>query len=188
MIDEHWVQQVRRRKLRQPDQRSCGPSSLVVARMVTDPVYAEQVADSFEDEVLSVHGRATGPRAVTGALQLPWPRSLGTPPWAVANHLSVTGTPYRSRPARLSRSRGFDQLVEALARGLPAPFFVGNRWLPRHVVLALAPVDAPDDADAFDCYDPASGSVSRVTRESFTQGSLGLSGWQLPWFVVVPRD
>ncbi len=185
MIDEKWVQQVRRRRLRQPDQRSCGPSSAVVARMVTDPVYAEQVVDSFTTEVLGVHARATGPRAVTGALQLPWPRSLGTPPWAVANHLAVTGTPYRSKPARLGRTRAFDELLASLDRGLPAPFYVGSRWLPRHVVLAIAPAV---DGDDLRCYDPAQGTVTEVTRAAFTGGKLGLSGWDVPWFVIVPRD
>ena len=75
--------------LRQPDQRSCGAACLVVARMLLDPAYADLAARAFRPEVLGMHGRVTGPVDARGALQVPWPRALGTPPWAVARQLSL---------------------------------------------------------------------------------------------------
>ena len=83
-----------------------------------------------------MHARATSSIDVAGRIQPPWPRTFGTPPWAVANQLTGTsGTSYRSVPVRW-RDGGatYDELV-GLTR--PAALYVGNAWLPRHVVLVL---------------------------------------------------
>ena len=76
------------RGLSQPDQRSCGPSSLVAARILIDPAYAAtQNPHAFAGSVLDLHRQLTGASAF-GRAQLPWPRALGTPPWAVARAMS----------------------------------------------------------------------------------------------------
>lgn len=173
----------------QPDQRSCGATVLVMARVLTDPAYAARVAtpEAFRTEVLAVHGRATSSVDAAGRLQLPWPRLLGTPPWAVARHLSATilsttgGTTYRARPALWHRDVAFDRVAAAVMAGHPVPVYVGNGWLPRHVVLAQGTVDG-----ALRVYEPASGRLVDVSREAFVAGSLGLAGWDRPWFMVVP--
>ncbi len=167
--------------LRQPDQRSCGPSCLVAARMLLDPAYAAGVsADTFADEVLQLHRRVTRPIDTRGALQLPWPRALGTPPWAVAHQLSAIDDE-RTYAARLAlrRARAFDRLAAAEA---PSVLYVGSRWLPRHVVLVVGVGD-----DWLRIYEPSSGRLVRVTREAFVGASLGLAGWPKPWFTVTPR-
>ena len=69
--------------------------------------------------------------------------------------------------------------------GRPVPAYVGSRWLPRHVVLFLGPVGST--GDRLRCYDPATGRVVEVGREAFVQHRLGLSGWDRPWLVVLPR-
>ena len=168
----------------QPDQRSCGATVLVMARALADPEYAARVAapEAFRTEVLAVHGRATSPVDAAGRLQVPWPRLLGTPPWAVARHLSATtGTTYRVRPALWGREAAFDRILGAVAAGHPVPVYVGNAWLPRHVVLAQGTLDG-----ALRVYEPASGHLVDVTRESFAAGRLGLAGWDRPWFTVLP--
>ena len=169
----------------QPDQRSCGATVLVMARVLADPKYAARVADpeAFREEVLAVHGRATSPVDAAGRLQLPWPRLLGTPPWAVARHLAATtGTTYCVRPARWHRDVAFDRIAGDVTAGHPVPVYVGNAWLPRHVVLAQGTVDG-----ALRVYEPASGRLVDVTREAFAAGRLALAGWDRPWFMVVPR-
>jgi hypothetical protein len=172
--------------LHQPDQRSCGPSSLVVARLLLDKEYADSVlpggADRFRSEVLSLHRAVTRP-VLAGRLQLPWPRALGTPPWAVAGELSALPPPVRCR-ARLVLRRGaaYDRVLAGVRSGRPVPLYVGSRWLPRHVVLVVGARD-----DGLDVYDPAAGRVVAVTREAFTGAGLGLSGWGKPWFIVTPR-
>ena len=57
-------------RLKQPDRLSCGAAVLVVARMLSDEVYAGRVLPRFAEEVLATHRQVVG-----------WgPRALGTPP------------------------------------------------------------------------------------------------------------
>ncbi len=168
--------------LKQPDQRSCGAACLVAAQGLRDLAYRERLtsADGFRTEVLDMHRRITSLVDVAGRIQPPWPRSLGTPPWAVARQLSgTTGVGYREVPVRL---RDGDDAYDSLV-GLPSPavLYVGSTWLPRHVVLVLAGTPT-----VLEVYEPASGHVVRVTRERFVEQHLGLAGWDARWFLVVP--
>ena len=170
------------RGLSQPDQRSCGPSSLVAARILIDPAYAAtQNPHAFAGSVLDLHSQLTGASAF-GRAQLPWPRALGTPPWAVARamgefsdvHYATTLVPFHSR------AKVFSRLSDAVAER-PAPFYVGN-WIPRHVVLAVGPTD-----EGVQVYNPAHGSLVEMTRADFEAGKLTTFGrWTRPWFVVLP--
>lgn len=162
--------------LRQPDQRSCGAASLVVARMLLDIDYADRVTPTFHDEVLALHRQVTGPVDARGAIQLPWPRALGTPPWAVARQLSaVLPGSYDDRLV-LRRAAAYDRLTGS---DLPAALYVGSRWLPRHVVLVVAA-----DAERLTCYEPSRGVRVEVDRASFVEARLGLAGWARPWLTV----
>jgi hypothetical protein len=169
-------------QLRQPDQRSCGPSCLVVARMTLDPAYAAEARPRFGEEVLTTHRRVTGGRPAAGALQLPWPRALGTPPWALAREMTrITGTHYSWRLARWGREKAFERVLTALGTGLPAPLYVGSGGLPRHVVLVLA-----EQEGELEVYNPARGLLARVDRQAFGAKALGLGRWDVPWFTVTP--
>jgi hypothetical protein len=154
------------RGLRQPDARSCGAATVVMAEARHDPAFAERACadqDAFATVVLRRHRELTR--------WPPWPRMIGTPPWAVARALTaVTGVPHHTRLARWRRSAP------------PPPsgaLYVGSRWLPRHVVLMVAEGR---------CYEPASGRVAGVPRDAFAAGELSLAGWSTPWFVVRPVD
>jgi hypothetical protein len=167
--------------LRQPDRRSCGPSCLVAARMLLQPAYAETVTpDRFAREVLALHAQVTGATDASGVLQPPWPRGLGTPPWAVARQLSALDPrhTYAARPV-LRPARAYDRLATAEA---PAALYVGSRWLPRHVVLVVE-----GSPEALRVYEPSRGVVVEVTRGAFLEGTLALAGWHRPWFTVTPR-
>ena len=172
----------RLRGLVQPDQRSCGPSSLVAARLLLDPAYQPA---SFSTEVLDLHRRITGSRAF-GRAQLPWPRALGTPPWAVATTMTgLTGIPHRTHVVRWGdRTDDLGRLTAAVAGGHPCPVYVGDRWLPRHVVLAVG-----TGPGALEVYDPARGVLVEVPDAAFASGVLTSFGrWVRPWFVVTPRS
>jgi hypothetical protein len=175
------------RGLKQADQRSCGPSSLVVAHMLLDQAYAAtQNPHAFAGSVLALHRELTSP-SFGGRAQLPWPRALGTPPWAVAHAMTAyAGIPYRSRVVRWGgRADDLDALRAAVDAGRPCPMYVGSRWLPRHVVLAVAP---GADAGSVQVYNPARGTVAELTREAFESGTLTTFGsWTYPWFVVLPK-
>ena len=168
---------------KQPDQRSCGATCLVVARALLDDGYARRVEEPkvFRAEVLAMHRRTTSLADVRGRLQLPWPRAIGTPPWAMATQLEWTArSEYDVVPVRQGgRSHAFDQL---LAAEVPAAIYVGDRWLPRHVVLVIG-----RKGEALDLYDPGRGVLASRDRAHFVDGELSLSGWQVPWMVVVPQ-
>jgi hypothetical protein len=178
--------------MRQPDRRSCGPSTLVAAQMLLDPSYADAVRaggeDRFGADVLSTHRRATAIVAA-GRLQLPWLRALGTPPWAVARELSGLSGPgrpasrYRWRFALLQPTAAFGRAAAAVEAGRPVALYVGNRWLPRHVVLAVARATE----DALWVYDPARGARVQVTRAAVLSRSLTFGRWDRLWFEVSPR-
>lgn len=187
----------------QPDQRTCGSSCLVVARLLGDPAYAEWLASGevtgrprdprtparrFADEVLATHARTNRWSDAAGRLQAAWPRSLGTTPWAVARELTATGgtspagTPHRVltvAPDR--RAQAYDTVLDAVALGHAVPLFVGNRLLPRHVVLVVG-----GDERALTAYDPATGGRARLPRADVAGGTLRVSGWNEPWFAVLP--
>jgi len=149
--------------------------------MLLDPAYAATITpDNFDDEVLATHRRVTGPIDDRGALQLPWPRALGTPPWAVAHQLSADD-PGRTYAARLvlRRARAFDRLTEHPA---PSVLYVGSGWIPRHVVLVVEVSTA-----SLRIYEPSRGRLVDVSRDDFVESRLDLAGWRKPWFTVTPR-
>jgi hypothetical protein len=190
----------------QPDQRSCGATALVVARILTDPEYAayvdgtgdlahartvagdQRLKERFRSEALAMHERITGTSDATGRAQIPWPRAFGTPPWAVARQLSATpaadGTraTYSSHLARVGLSGAFDRLLAAGDAGRVSSIFIGSAWIPRHVVLVVDRTTA----GAVHVFDPARGRLSELGRAAFTERKVGIAGWDVPWFVVTP--
>jgi len=158
--------------LHQPDDVSCGATSVVVARMLRDAGYAAEVAPRFGEAVLAMHRSFHG-----------WPRRLGTAFWSVAHHLRrIEGMRYTLAIAYLAPGRAFDRLHATAGRGLLAALYVGTRLLPRHVTLVVG-----TDGAALRVFDPADGAVRTVTREQFTSHTIGLGGWPRSWSVVVPR-
>jgi hypothetical protein len=193
-----WARELLALPLVQPDPLSCGAATLVVATALVDDGYAELLVrgthprtgfvavgasplERFEGETLAMHRRVTGPVAAAGRLQLPYPRRLGTPPWAVAHQLSSSGRRYVVRLALLDRARVLADMRAVLTTGAPVAVYLGSRWLPRHVVLAM---DAA--GDGFRCYDPASGAVGVTSAAGFESGRLP-GRWPRPWMVVRPR-
>jgi hypothetical protein len=187
-----WAAPVLRRRPRQPDPTTCGPTCLVVARILHDEEYAGRASDpdTFQSEILELHRRVTSPRDTTGRMQLPWPRFFGTPPWAAARQMTaVTDTAYTSKWARTGRERAFDRIAGATDSGHLVPVFVGSRGLPRHVVLAIGRGDGQSDGQndgALRFYEPASGRLVDVSRADFAKGQVDLAGWGSPWFTVLP--
>lgn len=196
-----WLAQAWRHELKQPDQRSCGAAVLVVARMINDAGYAEALVagrhpatgwtpegetllDRFAAETLAMHKRSTGLVDVRGRLQVPWPETFGTPPWAVARQMSgasgVPGTTYDARPVSpFDRRDSLAAILHATRNGHVVPVFVGNRWSPRHVVLVL-------DPDLV-TYDPARGRRVDLRANDFVEGELMNASWPVPWFAVLPE-
>ena len=199
-----WSSRALAQGLTQPDNRSCGAASLVFSRMLHDSGYAQLIATGehpvthweipgdtqqrFQSEALSMHRRATRVVTVNERLQLPWPRALGTPPWALAHqmsgrHGSGLGGEYVVRPAPLwDRGDVFDEVLLALSEDHTVPIVVGDRWLPRHVVLAIV-----GTSDFMRVYDPSTGGVRTITRGEFTDAHLPFGRWHRCWATIVPK-
>ena len=134
-----------------------------------------------------VAGRTNSLVGPGGAVQLPWPRALGTPPWGARRELQLlTPDPaarFETRWTRWSgadhRARTYRVLRDRVRRGRPALLFIGSAWLPRHVVLVLS-----DTASTIEVYEPASGQVLPVAEDPFVDARLGLAGWNVPWAVI----
>ncbi|PVG84784.1 hypothetical protein DDE18_04105 [Nocardioides gansuensis] len=167
--------------LPQPDRRSCGAASLVVARMLAEG-RTDVGPDEFARQVLDLHRRLTSWNDSRGEAQLPWWRGVGTPPWAVKRELeAITGCRYALRPV-LGRRRAYARMVTSAREQRPVVAYVGSRWLPRHVVLTVE-----GDEEGTWTYDPAVGRAVRVGRDRWVTGPVQLAGWDRWWGVVTPR-
>lgn len=163
----------------QPDARSCGACCLVALRALRDPGYAATLGGPgrWARQVLTTHREVTALRD-HGRIAVPWPRALGTPPWAVARRLRLlTGRRWRVRTIRLGAGRRREVAAGAAD---PAVLFVGTRWLPRHVTLVLSA-----DDEGLRIYDPGRGRVA-VVRPA--DGLASATGWSTPWFLVAVRQ
>lgn len=194
-------------ELKQINSTTCGAASLIVARMLLHPEYAQFLFSSasgsdsnadhndlrsrFTAQSLAVHRRTTrliartGPRLRDLRIRMPWPRAIGTPPWGVRHELeALAGAKYRTvlidPDSSESRDAAFDLLERSMAGGLPAGLFTGNLLMPRHVTLVIA--------EGLRVYDPAKGVVLRLNRTDFVNGDLGPVAWTQPWAVVVPLE
>ncbi len=195
---------------RQQSPTTCGSASLTVARMLADPWFArwitlglarevdtdagpssaveETASERFARYEQVVVGRTNALFGGAGRLQLPWPRALGTPPWGARHELELgigaPGERFAVRPLRAgsprSLEREFANLCSRVAPGRPGLLYVGNRWLPRHVVLVLPATGASE----LDVYEPSAGRVVALRREPFVTRSLALGGWDVPWAAV----
>jgi hypothetical protein len=172
-----WPADLRPAALQQPDGFSCGAATVLAARMLLDP--GSRPAD-VEQEVVALHRRLTSTHSLRDRFQLPWPRVLGTPPWAVANALTAfTGERVATVHTRPRPTVGYEVLAEQ-ARTRPVAVYLGSRWLPRHVVLAFA---ATADG-AVRLFDPAHGRLHSVPRDRWVAHDVRVAGWTHSWFVV----
>lgn len=189
-------------RLRQLSPTTCGPTCAILLRVLLDPAYAlwlttgdhlepERSGDAlpfeqrFRSQQQAVHESLTR-RAIGPA---PWPRALGSPPWALAGFLNrftgLTGGHFGwvpvdgDNPAHLRRC--LEAVLRGVSAGLPVPVYVG-RHVDRHVVLAIG-----SRAGAVVVYDPAAGAVLDVPLADWEAGRVGIAGWDHLESVVVPR-
>lgn len=181
--DRTWAERVLTQVGPQPDSRSCGAACLVVARMLRDPTWADAVlARGSDSEVLDTHHRITGVSDAAGRVQLPWWRALGTPPWVLVRELGRRGPRRRTRYTFASRDELAHQVRAALNDGHCVPWYVGSRWLPRHVVLVVGCSES-----IWHVFEPSRGRLIEVPQESFTNGNLRVAGFRHTWALVLPR-
>ena len=114
------------------------------------PTDSRSQSDRFAEHERTVMRRTNGLHAADGSLNVPWPHSLGTPPWGAEKELEHGAASqvaaYSMRVLGLGSGKALreahSELVGLVRDGLPALLYVGNRWMPRHVTLVL-PGDRP---------------------------------------------
>ena len=188
----------------QPDQTTCGSSSLVMAKMINTPAYASTilqpddaravdpaaVKQRFDQAVLAMHAATSGWKDSAGGWQLPWPTQLGTAPWAVARQMAaaggsgVAGASYRWQLVNpLDPGANYAAITTAVVSGQCVPLFIGNDVMARHVVL----VTGHTADDGLSIYDPSCGQWVTASRDGYVDNHIDIAGWAQPWFTILPR-
>ncbi|WP_462418008.1 hypothetical protein [Kytococcus sp. Marseille-QA3725] len=185
--------QVGTRLPQQASEVTCGAASLVAAQRLLermplpaadDPVEVED----FQGAEFARFGRTNNPWEA-GVLRMPWPMSLGTPPWGALAELrrivraERDGDPrYGMGLVRRAGAGGLGEALQGVGQHEPALLYVGSRWLPRHVCLL-----AEDPTGRLALYDPAGGTVVEADVDALAAGEQRVAGWSVPWAVVAPR-
>lgn len=186
----------------QVDGTTCGAAVLVLLAADGDPAVAARLergpagtsaASRFAALQRAVQRRSTR----TALLGAPWPRALGTPPWAAARVARWGSVRYGHRvvddtdPGDLARVR--ERVEGSLARGVPVPLYAGGDTtrglaaaVPRHVVLAL-PGGPPGTVLV---YEPGSGALHEVPADDLWSGEQPLAAlgrWTHVVWALLPR-
>ncbi|MBD8078089.1 hypothetical protein [Cellulosimicrobium arenosum] len=202
---------------RQVDGTTCGSAVLGMLAAAGDPVLAlwlvrgQVIGDGVDGLGARVPDGGPGSGAAArfrhlqrvlkrrtgrGALgPLPWPATLGTPPWGAAGAARYADRRYTHRVVEGSRGRAVvATALAAAAAGTPVPLFTGgdlatgiSSAVPRHVVLLTT-------AGGGTCqvYEPSSGSVHRIDTARFQDGAgepgvrRALGGWPHVVWAVLP--
>jgi hypothetical protein len=166
--------------VRQRDGVTCGPSVAVMAGALLDADYganlfsarAEGAQQWFDAEQGRVHR----------AVNMVWPRALGTTPAGMARAISsrsaARGVRYRWRPAR--RGDPLTDVRAALAAGWPVAMLIGAA-IPRHWVLFTEIADS-----ALRCYEPSAGRLHVVSADAVREARLEGLGFPRPFAFVLP--
>lgn len=208
---------------RQRDATSCGAAVLVMLAATGDPALAtwldtgrlprgaSRPAELSRELVtrgaeLGAAGRfaaaqsaiktRTSRRALGG---LPWPASLGTPPWTAAREARFPGVRYRVRAVDDATADARTVLAMVLAatrRGLPVPLYAGgdlrtglSRAVPRHVVLAVPPPPGAAEPGVLQLYEPGGGAVHRIAASALLERRTphpALGGWSHLMIALLP--
>lgn len=175
-------------RFKQIDGTTCGPMTVLAARVVVDPVYAwwltagepAAFARRLDDEQRRIHRAA----------RLVWPRRYGTTPQGVVTALNRhrPGVRYRWRmvddTSRGSIERAVTDARAAARAGHPIPFLIGA-IVPRHWVLLLAGDGSPA-RDELTFYNPAPGAVVQIGAGELLAGRADPLGFPHVQAVVLP--
>ena len=164
--------------LRQRDGVTCGPSVAVMAGALLDADYGAPLQAAFGRQWFeSEQGR------VHRAVNVVWPRSLGTTPAGMARalnaHADPRGVRYRWRPAM--RRDALTDVCAAVSHRWPVPMLIGAA-IPRHWVLLTE-----FDGSSVRCYEPSSGALVSVSVDAIRQASLQGLGFARPFVFVLPE-
>ncbi|TDW22023.1 hypothetical protein EV650_0855 [Kribbella kalugense] len=182
-----WVA-YRSSPVQQPDDTSCGPMTILMARAISDPFYslylttgdttdrADAGAEQFQARLTAEEHRI---HAETNRF---WPQSLGSTPLGMSNELNryaaALGTRYQARPADGST---LSDAAEAAGNGQPVPVLIGD-WIPRHYILLIGRAGGD-----LIYYEPGYATVGHISEQDFVQGKIDVIGFHRIFAVVRPH-
>ncbi|MBN2177733.1 MAG: hypothetical protein JW722_08805 [Demequinaceae bacterium] len=204
---------------RQMDDTTCGAAAMAIMLMVGDPFVGIWVASGrsffhyLPPEVARIPRRAwmMTPQERWEGLQksihvdtvrrgflllVPWPKSLGTPPWRVDNHTRFLGLRFHGGIVDDTDETDLDAMITrataALIDGIPVPIYASgdssrglDTVVPRHVVLLTHILDG-----GFLAYEPASAAQHFVSERQLREGGKGLDAlghWSHISWMVLPK-
>jgi len=166
--------------VRQRDGVTCGPSVAVMAGALLDREYGAALFSGRPSAAQQWFDAEQG--RVHQAVNMVWPRALGTTPAgmarAITEHSRSRGLRYRWRPAR--RGDALTDVAAALSAALPVAMLIGAA-IPRHWVLFTQ-----SDGTVFRCYEPSSGHLHAVTTEAIREARLDALGFPRAFAFVLP--
>jgi hypothetical protein len=164
----------------QRDGVTCGPSVAVMAGALLDADYGARLFAANTDRAQQWFSAEQG--RVHKAVNMVWPRALGTTPAGMARaitaHSRARGVRYRWR--RVRRDDALADVIAALAGGWPVAMLIGA-VIPRHWVLFTELAGS-----ALRCYDPATGLLQTVSADDIRAANLGALGFPRPFAFVLP--
>lgn len=176
---------------RQTDARTCGIAALAAFRARCDATNGGAFTDYLNQEHTVIARVQSDLHRVASRTGLPWPRLLGTSPWAVARLANrATGLQYHVRFWNESTA---NDVAAANADGHDVFVFVGERLLPRHVLLFLGEENGQNkESDVVRIFEPASGHEFATARGAvpakweghFPEEQFGW--WSRPILAVLP--
>ncbi|TQS45410.1 hypothetical protein [Cryptosporangium phraense] len=152
--------------LKQFDETTCGTTSVQVARILADPVYALSLTADDDPAAFGQRLIAEQQRLHRSTNRL-WPQWLGTSPWGAGRGLAREAG-YRATIAWVDDTdpesvRGAARAVREADR--PVPLLVGNLY-PAHYLLVVARLD-----DRLRVYNPAPGRLSDIPADRLDLGN-----------------
>ena len=166
--------------VRQRDGVTCGPSVAVMAGALLDREYGSRLFSGRSGAAQQWFDAEQG--RVHRAVNMVWPRALGTTPAGMARAITERsrsrGVRYRWRPAR--RGDALADVTAALSAGLPVAMLIGST-IPRHWVLFTE-----IGGSVFRCYEPSTGHVHAVPVAAVREGRLDALGFPRAFAFVLP--
>jgi hypothetical protein len=181
-------------EVRQIDDTTCGSTSLLVARAMTDPLYDLYLTtgDSTDLDAATpaqFQARVTAEeQRIHDATNVVWPKSFGTSPWGVRDELNryagATRTRYDTRLYVGISGGGINpalrDAITAVDSGQPVPVLIGD-LLPHHYVLMVG-----HRGSEMLFYDPGYAEVVVASEQAFLRGDLSTLGYRHVMAVVTP--
>jgi hypothetical protein len=176
--------------IRQYDDTTCGSAAIVLAHLLTDPLFALQLTGQAGDDTGEkfLARLKAEERRVHGATNLVWPMLLGTPPWGMRDQMNLPAVGMGGRYewtmvpdwAPGAADTVLRQALVAVARGYPVPVLIGD-LLPRHYVLLVA---VTTTGALF--FEPGKGAILRISPDDLRRRDFHALGFSTLKGAVLP--